>query len=207
MATLLEYLFTGSTAGPTTQAAGVTGGNVTNGSLSTFSISTGDGWASVPVVSGNGASSATTAAKAVTYNSYFYWSVTPDAGKTLNLTLLHFHAGRGGTTTPRGIKVRSSLDSYAGDLYSATVDTATPTWSDISIDLSGAGYQGLSSAFTFRFYIWTPTTSNAVDVDEIRLEGTISSASALSGKNGLAVASIKSVNGLAIASVGKVNGV
>ncbi len=206
MATLLQYLFTSGSAGPQTQAAGITGGNVTNGSLSYFDTNGDDGWASKPVVTANPPASTTTAALSVTKNSYFYLTATPSAGKKISLAALTLNAGRGGSSTPRGIKVRSSIDSYAADLYSAALATATPTWTAINIDLTGAAFQNLTAAITFRFYVWAPTSSNSVDSDAITLTGTVADLSAILGVTGLAKASVKTVKGLAIASINAITG-
>jgi hypothetical protein len=172
VAVLLQYTFTGSAETPTTQAGGVTGGAVTNGSLSTF----GDwspGFASDPVMTGQPPASTTDKATAIANNSYWYFTVTPSAGKVLNLTSLTLNAARGGASTPRGYAIRSSLDSYAADLSTADLATQLATWTNISVDLSGAGYQGLASAFTIRFYIYAPTSGNSVEADDITLNGSV----------------------------------
>jgi len=205
MATLLKYAFTGSTLAPTTEVDGLSGSNVANGSLSSFGAGN-DGWGSDPVVSCNPPSSTTTAALSVTKNSYFYITITPDSGKKINLSALTLNAGRGGSSTPRGIKIRSSKDSYAVDLYSADLGTAVPTWTAINIDLSGASFQGLTAAITFRFYIWAPTSSNAVDADDITFTGEVLGLSAIAGLNGIAGANVKTINGTLFGATGNVKG-
>jgi len=178
MATLLQYAFTAGTDAATTTASGLSGSVVTNVGCSYFDHNGDDGWASAPVLICNPATDAISAATAVSTGSYWYFTATADAGQFLNLATLTLNAGRGGASTPRGIKVRSSIDSYAADLYSADLDTATPTWTAVNIDLSGAAFQVLS-AITFRIYIWAPTTSNSVDEDDITLTGTVASTTSL----------------------------
>ena len=175
MANLLIYAFTGSTLNPTTTASGLTGSAATNGSLTSIDQFN-DGWASDPELVACPPASTTTAALAVTNNSYWYFTATPNSGEKISLATLTLKAGRGGSSTPRGLKIRSSIDSYAADLYSHTIDTAIPTWSAISIDLSGAGFQNLTAAITFRFYVWCPTNSNSLDSDDITLTGAVADA-------------------------------
>jgi hypothetical protein len=183
MANLLIYAFTAGTANPTTTAAGLSGGACTNGSLYSFTANGDEGFASKPNIVAAPPASTTTAALAVTNNSYWYFTATPDAGKKLNFATLTLNAARGGSSTPRGIKIRSSVDSYVADLFSAALLTAPSTWTAINIDLTGASFQGLTAAITFRFYIWAPTTSNTVDADDITLTGTVADAAATVSPN------------------------
>jgi len=184
MANLLIYTFTGNTLNPTTTAEGLTGSAQTDsGSLDNFATGTGNDWVSEPTIQAKPPTGVTTAALAVTNNSYWYFTATPNAGKVLGLAALNLNAGRGGSSVPRGLKIRSSIDSYAGDLYSANLATYGPTWTAISIDLSGVSFQGLTAAITFRFYVWAPTNSNTVDADDIILTGAVADAVAAVSPN------------------------
>jgi len=113
---------------------------------------------------------ATSAANAVTNGVFFSFTVTPNA--SMSLTDLQFDAARGGSGTPRGYDVRSSVDNYATDLSTADLATIRPTYTHVSIDLTGAAYQNLTTATTFRFYVYAPATGNSVDFDNIVLNGT-----------------------------------
>jgi hypothetical protein len=194
MANLLIYTFDGNTPEPTTVASGIWGSRISTTSLYFLSFSTGDGWASEPTAIALPPNGTTTAALSLTNDSFFWLIAAPVSGKKLNLATLTFNAGRGGASTPRGIKVRSSIDAYASDLYSADLTNVAPTWANISIDLSGAGFQGLISPITFRFYVWCPTNANSVDADDITLTGTVASLSDIKSINEVSL--VKTVNGI-----------
>jgi hypothetical protein len=196
MANLLIYAFTAGTPEPTTVASGVWGSRIAtlSGNLTWISFGTGEGFASEPTIIALPMTVNTTAALALSNGGYFWLTAAPISGKKLNLTALTLNASRGGASTPRGIKVRSSIDSYANDLYSADLTTTAPTWTNISIDLTGASYQGLTEPITFRFYIWAPTNANSVDADDITLTGTVVSLSDVKAFNSVSL--VKTVNGI-----------
>ena len=106
MAILLAYAFTGSVLTPTTTAAGITGGTLTNQSLTSFIADTGVGYATQPFGLSYPASGATTAGTAISTGSYFTFSITPTSGNSISLTTLTFNVARGGAATPRGYDVR-----------------------------------------------------------------------------------------------------
>jgi hypothetical protein len=95
---------------------------------------------------------------------YFEFTLTPDAGKTLDLTSLEFGLGRSGTG-PRQWQWRSSVDGYATAITTyATVSSgltladgvltapdSTTGWTGSVLDLSGGDFQGLSG-ITFRLF-------------------------------------------------------
>lgn len=95
---------------------------------------------------------------------YFEFTLTADAGKTLDMTALQFGIGRSGTG-PRQWQWRSSVDGYAAPITTyATVHAGlaqvggvltnpddNSSWTGNSLDLSGAAFEGLS-AVTFRLY-------------------------------------------------------
>jgi hypothetical protein len=116
-----------------------------------------------------------TAAAAVTNNKYFQFTVTPDPGTELDLTSLTFDVARGGAGTPRGVVVRSSADNFAADLFQQDIGTARPTYTPVSIDLSGPSFQDLTAAspLTFRVYSYSPAAGSSLDFDNIVLNGTV----------------------------------
>jgi hypothetical protein len=77
---------------------------------------------------------------------------------------------RGGAGTPRGYAVRSNADSFATNLSTADVQTVRPTYTPISIDLTGAAFQNLSS-LTFRVYSYSPAAGSSLDYDNIVVNG------------------------------------
>ena len=171
---LQQFNLTSSTTASTT-AAGITPGAVTDtsGSLTSFTRGT-NGYASDSVISAAPASGATSAGTAITTNSYFFATITPLSGKKMSLTSLTINMSKGGTSTPRGYDIRSSVDDYAASLGTANLATTRPTWTGVTIDLSGASFQNVSSPITFRVYVYAPNTGNVVDWDDLVINGTVS---------------------------------
>lgn len=176
MAVLLGFNLTSDFIASTT-ATGITLGTVTeqSGSLASFLRGT-NGFASDPVCSAGPTSGATTAASAITANSYFFTTVTPLSGKKVSLTTLTINMTRGGAATPRGYDIRSSIDDYAVTLQTADLATARTDWTAVSVDLSGAEFQDVTSPITFRIYIYAPSTVNVVDWDDLIINGTVADA-------------------------------
>lgn len=112
------------------------------------------------------------AAAAVAANKYFQFAVSSDASSLINLTSLTFNAERGGAGTPRGYAVRSSADGFAANLASADLLTARPTYTPVSVDLSAAAFQNLST-ITFRIYSYAPAAGSSVDYDDITVNGSV----------------------------------
>jgi len=86
---------------------------------------------------------ATSAATAVTNGVFFNFTLTPN--NTMSLSDLQFDAERGGGGTPRGYDIRSSVDNFASDLATADLLTARPTYTHVTVDLTGAAFQNLSA--------------------------------------------------------------
>ena len=174
MATLLQYALTGSSFAATTVASGVTGGVATSNLLTSFTAGN-NGYSSDPVSSAGPASGATSAATAITADAYFYITITPTSGNSISLTTLTMNMARGGAATPRGYDVRSSADDYASTLGTADLTAQRTTFQAISIDLSGASFQGVTSSITFRIYVYAPSTANVIDWDDLTINGTVAS--------------------------------
>lgn len=171
MATLAQYSFTSTTA-PTTQATNVNAGSILNQSLSAFAIEP-LGYATDNVLRCNPTDSSTTPAEAISTGNFFYFSIAPSAGKTLSLNSLDFNIARGGAATPRGYDVRSSVDTYATTLGTADIPTVRTTFTAVSIDLTGASFQNLSSSTTFRVFLYSPSSSFSIELDDITVDGTV----------------------------------
>jgi hypothetical protein len=114
---------------------------------------------------------ATSAATAVSTGAFATFTITP--GAEMGLTDLQFDAMRGGGATPRGYVVRSSADNFATDLATADLLTARPTYTHVTVPLTGAAFQDLTSPIEFRLYVYAPASGNSVDWDNITLNGTI----------------------------------
>lgn len=158
---------------PSTQATNISGGTMTNASMTNLTKG-GSTYTSSPIYFLFPASGATSSSTAVSTSSYFSFSVTP-TDLEMDLTSLTFDAARGGSGTPRGYVLRSSIDSYANNITTASIGTVRPTFTSFTIDLSGASYQNLTSAVTFRIYAYSPGTTSTVDMDTITLNGTLTS--------------------------------
>ena len=168
---LLQYNFTSSLS-PSTTTSGVVGGAVTNESLTSLATES-LGYATAPHIVCGPATGATDVATAISTNSYFYFTVNPIVGKSLSLATMTFNIARGGAATPRGYDVRSSADGYAATLGAAAVATVRTTFTAVSIDLSGAAFQNYTSPITFRIYLYSPATTNTLDIDDIIINGTV----------------------------------
>lgn len=107
---------------------------------------------------------------AIINNADFKFTLAANAGFLLELTSLTFDVMRGGTTAPRGYDVRSSVDNFAATLGTADVTTNRPTFTPVSIDLSGSVFQNLST-ITFKIFCYTPATGSSVDYDNIVVNG------------------------------------
>jgi hypothetical protein len=73
----------------------------------------------------------------------------------------------GGTTATRGWFVRSSLDGYASDLFAnETPDGTSFGLQHAAFDISG--FTRLTSAVTFRFYIYTERAARYMDFRNVQ---------------------------------------
>jgi len=170
----------------TTVAANVTAGEITDAPI-VFTHpmvqlvrSTGIGYATEPLLS---ASRAPWNESNIPENVYFSFTVAPDPGYELDLAELAFNVARGGASTPRTYDIRTSVDEFATSL-SGVVEVATerPTFTPVSINLSGLEFQNLTSPITFRVHFFTPTFNQNLDFDDITVNGIVATASpALSG--------------------------
>ena len=119
----------------------------------------------------------TTPAAAVSNAQFFDFTVIPDAGFFLDLMDLTFDASRGGASTPRGWVLRSSLDGFGADIDTAVVPTEQPNHTSFTVDLSGAPFQGVNAAVTFRIYQYMPSAiGTGIFYDNLTLNGTASAA-------------------------------
>lgn len=168
---LVEYTFAGATLNPTTVDSSVNASIISAGSGAAVNV------ASVAIPSTmnyNTTVVSTSSAAAITNNSFFQFTVTPNSGATFSN--LSFEVGKGGSSSPRGYDLRSSLDSYATTISTAEVTQvatpASPTFQTFSVPLTGSQYLNVSSPVTFRIYGYTPTTSATLTYNRITLSST-----------------------------------
>lgn len=117
-----------------------------------------------------------TLAEAITGNDYVQYIVSPNVGYNFTPTSLVFQWQSSGTG-PTTVTLRSSNDSYAADLGSATVTISIATYT-----ITISGLTALTSATTFRLYGYGATATGgtggfdvATSVVNVQLNGTSAS--------------------------------
>lgn len=102
---------------------------------------------------------------------YFEFTATADSGKAINLGDLRFTPETPSQATAVTAFVRSSVDGYAGNIYSRNIPSNSFFFNE-TIDLSGSAYQGLSS-ITFRFFGTSSSSSTVLYYDAVNLNGSV----------------------------------
>jgi hypothetical protein len=108
-------------------------------------------------------------------NVYFTFTLDANDGNELDLSTLTFNVAQGGgTALQRDYDIRSSLDNFATSLTGIVpIPTVRPTFTPVSVDLSAAQFQDLTSPITFQVRFFTPGVSQNVDFDDITVNGTV----------------------------------
>lgn len=102
----------------------------------------------------------------LTTNRYFEFKLTPSAGYQINFIALNYTSQASGTG-PTQFAVRSSIDGYDSNLGSASVTGAT-------IDLSGPGFQNVTSTIIFRVYAWGASAAGGTfSINDFDFTGTV----------------------------------
>lgn|GEM_PF-2901146 len=116
----------------------------------------------------------TTLTESIAGNDYIEFIVTPTAGFSFTPTSLVFSWDRSGTG-PGNVALRSSTDSFAADLGSATLAASLTTGNTITI----SGLTNLTMATTFRLYGYGATSAagtggfdTATNAVNVQLNGT-----------------------------------
>lgn len=101
-----------------------------------------------------------TLADAITAGKYFEWTLTPDAGNVINFQDLIISLTRSNAAFGSNVVLRSSLDGFASDIYTADFDSPTiVNTKSFTIPLSGPTFQNISGPITFRVYAWGADTA------------------------------------------------
>ena len=147
--------------------------NFTGSSATQFAISD-------DILAVNAGGTAASASTAFTANSYFQFTVTPQATFEMDLSSLSFDASYG-PSAGAGYAIRSSLDNYLTELQSGQVTRQYDSFDTYSLDLSAASFQNITEDATFRIYIFlNPGGGNpALAIDNVRLDGIVATASAI----------------------------
>jgi hypothetical protein len=114
-------------------------------------------------------------ASAVSGDSYWGFTVTPNAGFKMNFTNFTFDGARGGAGTPRTWYLYSSTAGFTTGNAIAFMDVPTvrPILTAFTVDLSGAPFQGLTGPVEFRMYLSTPGTGQSLEFDNVTVNGTV----------------------------------
>jgi hypothetical protein len=121
---------------------------------------------------------------AITHGAYMSFTVSADAGYELDLTSLTYKSVHNKTNlgndqdtdATMNFFVRSSVDSYAanvGSVFSQGWNTST---ANRTIDLNGSAFQDLTSAVTFRLYVYESVQLDTIQGarwDDVVLNGTV----------------------------------
>jgi hypothetical protein len=101
--------------------------------------------------------------------AYFTFTLTPNSGYVINFTDF-IYTGQASGAGPTSFTFRSSVDGFSADIGS-------PTAIGTTIDLSGAAYQGVSSAIEFRLYGWNASAGTGTfSVNDFTFDGSVVSA-------------------------------
>src|SRR4051812_30068484 len=143
----------------------------------------------------------TTEAQSVATGCYFNFIVSPASGFAMNLSDISITGARGGTSTPRGFFLASSIENpsntwgtahifgigseqsqravlttYNGSNYTTfeTGGANASSLGDGTLSLSGISkYQNLTSPVEFRFYVLAPANGNSIDFTDFQINGTV----------------------------------
>lgn len=147
-------------------------------------LSDGAGWTSTidtaaakgnpaPSLSVTSTLTGSTQALAISGNDYYEFTITPNTGFELNLTSLTFDYSRFGGGLNATFFLRSSADSFSADL--GAVSTSSATYATATISLSSPAFQNVTSALTFRLYIFDDmgNADKGDLVDNVILNGSV----------------------------------
>lgn len=168
-AQIAQYTF--GTTGNNTAAAETVAPNAI---ASLFSV--GPGIVATGYVAGNPGSAFNTNSYGAAFDptDYVEATVSANPGFVLDLTQFAAEVYRSGTG-PQNVEIRTSVDNYAAPITAATIPLAT-TWQVISVTLTGAAYQGLSS-ITVRIYAYgatgTTPANGTLRFDNVTLSGAV----------------------------------
>ncbi|HOW32106.1 MAG TPA: hypothetical protein PLP88_11080, partial [Bacteroidales bacterium] len=100
-----------------------------------------------------------TTTTSIDVNDYFEFILTPNLGYKINFDNLNFTFQRS-NSGPSVFKVRTSLDAFNSDLGTFN-NTGDNSPSNVTLQLTGAQFDDITSAITFRIYAHTAASSTA----------------------------------------------
>lgn len=99
-------------------------------------------------------------------NDYFEFTLTPNAGYQIDFSNF-VYTGQASATGATNVAFRSSIDAFATDIGTATITGTT-------IDLTGAAFQNITTAITFRVYAWGATeTTGTFSINDFAFNGAV----------------------------------
>ena len=156
-----RFEFTGGSFAASSVASGVTFSGIINNNLvlrDTDSLQTDRG--AYLSISNNHSS----IAAAVAANSYASFTVSG----MQSLTEISFDVRRGGSSTPRFFQLDMIANGATTTLFNESLNVARPTWTSKQASLSVN-----ASSVEFRFYPATPANNLVVDIEDIKVFGTV----------------------------------
>ncbi len=99
-------------------------------------------------------------------NGYFQFTLTPNTNYQINFSSFTY-TGQTSGTGPTSFELRSSVDGYTSAI-------GTPTATGTTISLTGASYQNIGSAISFRLYGWNALGSGGTfSVNDFSFTGNV----------------------------------
>ncbi|MBK8623908.1 MAG: T9SS type A sorting domain-containing protein [Saprospiraceae bacterium] len=101
-------------------------------------------------------------------DAYFYFTLTPNSGSSLNL-ISFVYTGQASGTGPTSFQFSSSIDGFSSSIGS-------PNGAGTTIDLSGTSFQNITSEITFRIYGWgASSAAGTFSINDFTFNGTTTS--------------------------------
>ncbi|MEX0653001.1 MAG: PEP-CTERM sorting domain-containing protein [Phycisphaeraceae bacterium] len=165
-----------STATAFTRAAGL-GTSGDNWPNTLNGINTGDG-NPAPEFAQKPTGVANSQAEALSNDSYWSFTISPNTGFHVDLDSLTFDVLVANPSFPINYYVSSSVDGFDSPIGGVvTGATGNYTVARDPIDLSGAAYQSLTETVEFRMYLWSPesggTAGSRWGFDNVTLNGSV----------------------------------
>ncbi len=141
-----------------------TTGQITDTNITVSGIGRGAGISGNPGSNRYNASSWDTGS--IDLSAYFEFTITPNSGYEINFSNFVYTSQRSNTSISN-FAFRSSVDGYTSDI-------GTPLFNGATIDLSGAAYQNITSAITFRVYAWgAGNVNNTFSINDFTFNGSV----------------------------------
>lgn len=159
---IVDYQFLSNSLAPTSTDPNVTAGSISAGSGLTIGASPAN---TLPI-----STSSTSSALALTNNSYFEFTVTPNAGYQMDLSTMDLTGGKQ-TGFTASYAIRSSIDAYSTNIGAGVVTANYPTTGQYVSDISPLF--AVTVPTIFRVYIWGNNPANNPIFTQVTLNGTV----------------------------------